>query len=87
MGRTNPTYRDFLRRYEQDWQPYRRALRRQYQADFDRLFERAAEFSDAAGYHNATNPELAVLMSILLSQEVALRQLHEELSDRDDPTE
>ncbi|WP_254523165.1 hypothetical protein [Natrinema caseinilyticum] len=49
MGKTNPTYRDQLRRLEEDWQPFRRALRVQYQEEFDQLFDEARQFADAAG--------------------------------------
>lgn len=75
MGRTNPTYRDFLDEYEQRWQKYRRGLRRQYQPEFDRLFEHARQHADAAGYMNATDPEVAVLMSMLLAHELVLADL------------
>lgn len=86
MGRTNPTYRDVLRRYEERWQPYRRALRRQYQQDFDRLFERAQKHADAAGYMNAEDPHVAALFSMLLAQEAEIRELREEFDvDQSDP--
>jgi len=84
MGRTNPTYRDALRRLEADCQPFRRALRRQYQTDFDRLFERARGFADAAGYRNGTDPEFAFLVSVALAQEVELRELRERVPDGED---
>ncbi|WP_436924712.1 hypothetical protein [Halosimplex amylolyticum] len=79
MGRTNPTYRDFLRRLEDDWRPFRRGLRRRYQDDFDRLFERARGHADAAGYANGTDPEFAFLLSVLLAQERELRELRAEI--------
>ncbi|MDF9745534.1 hypothetical protein [Natrinema salsiterrestre] len=82
MGRTNPTYRDALRRIESDWEPMRRALRREYQSDFDRLFDRAREFADAAGYANPPAPERALLLSLLLAHEVELRRLRTELEAR-----
>lgn len=75
MGRTNPTYRDWLDRTEQRWQPFRRALRSRGQDDFDRLFEYAAQHADAAGYLNAAEPEHVMLLSMLLAQERALREL------------
>ncbi|WP_331236099.1 hypothetical protein [Natronorarus salvus] len=77
MGRTNPTYREFLRRYRERCAPYRRGLRRGWQADFDRLFERAERHAAAAGQLNATDPEPVVLLSMLLSHERELRQLRE----------
>jgi hypothetical protein len=79
VGRTNPTFRDFLDRYEDDWSAYRRGLRRRHKPDFDRLFERARRHADAAGYMNAADPETAFLVSVLLAQEVELRELRERL--------
>ena len=79
MGRTNPTYRDALRALEREWQPMGRALRRPYRADFDRLFERARGFADAAGHANPPDPERALVVSLLLAHEAELRQLRERL--------
>ena len=89
MGRTNPTFRDFLDRYEDDWSAYRRGLRRRYKPHFDRLFDRAREHADAAGYMNAADPERAFVLSVLLAQEVEIRRLRRRLdaateSDGDD---
>ncbi|QLG50556.1 hypothetical protein [Natrinema halophilum] len=84
MGRTNPTYRDALRDLESEWEPMRRALRREYQDDFDRLFDRAREFADAAGYANPTRPERALVLSLLLAHEVELRRLRAELAALED---
>ena len=84
MGRTNPTYRDWLRRTEEDCLPFRRALRQQYQADFDRLFEHADQHADAAGYTNRTDPQFALVLSILLGQERGIRELRERLAVVDD---
>jgi len=87
MGRTNPTYRDLLREVEADLDPFRRALRRESQADFDRLFERADRHADAAAYLNPTDPERAVLWSVLLSQERAIRRLQAACEDDFDTIE
>ncbi|MDJ1431180.1 hypothetical protein [Halostagnicola sp. A-GB9-2] len=80
MGRTNPTYRDAIASLESEWGPMRRALRREYQGDFDRLFDRARNFADAAGYANATDPERALLLSLLLAHEVEHRRLCDRLA-------
>lgn len=80
MGRTNPTYRNAIRRLERDWGTMRRALRREYQADFDRLFDRGREFADAAGHANPPDPERAFLLSLALAHEVELRRLEERLA-------
>lgn len=87
MGRTNPTYRDALRGLQSEWEPMRRALRREYQADFDRLFDRGRAFADAAGYANPRDPERALLLSLALAHEVELRRLRAELAERDDRTD
>jgi uncharacterized membrane protein YccC len=81
MGRTNPTYRDYLQRFEDKCQPLRRGLRHEYKTDFDRLFDRAQTHADAAGYLNSTDPELAVLLSILLAQEHEIRKLRAQLEE------
>lgn len=81
MGRTNPTYRDTLRHLEDGWSDYRRALRYQDQAHFDRLWEHAAAYADAAGYHNSTRTMDLVLVSILLAQERRIAELQASLED------
>lgn len=83
MGRTNPTYRDALSRLESEWEPMRRALRREYQADFDRLFDRGRTFADAAGHANHPDPERALVLSLLLAHEVELRRLREDFAAGD----
>lgn len=77
MGRTNPTFRDLLDRFETDWQPYRRALRGQHQLDFDDLMEGARSFADAAGMQNAVHPQDAILLSMILSVAARQRKLEE----------
>ena len=79
MGRTNPTYPAFLDGYETDFSDYRRALRRRHQTDFDRLFDGAREFADAAGYANHLDRDTLVLVSMLLAHEERLREQAEEL--------
>ena len=80
MGRTNPTYRAFLDGYERDLGDYRRALRRANQDDFDRLFDGARAFADAAGYANHRDRDTLVLLSMLLAHEERLREQREELA-------
>jgi uncharacterized membrane protein YccC len=80
MGRTNATYRQHLDAYEQRCQSFRRALRRERQRDFDRVFERARNHAHAAGHLNATDPERAAILSVLVAQEAAIRDLREQLA-------
>lgn len=79
MGRTNPTFRMQLERFEQDWQPFRRALRAEHQEDFDRLFDRANAHASAATYQNPVDPAMAAFMAMLLAQERELRVLRDRL--------
>ena len=81
MGRTNPTYRDTLRRTEDRWSAYRRALRHDDKEHFDHLFEHAREHADAAGYLNHATPEIPLLVSILLEHERRLDRLEAACSD------
>lgn len=79
MGRTNPTYRDWLRAFEGRYGPYRRGLRRRDQPHLDRLFEQAADHADAAGLANDTDPEVAALLSMLVAHERRIADLEREL--------
>ena len=79
MGRTNPTYRDVLRSLEDNWQDYRRALRRPDQHRFDRLWEDARQYADAGGYLNHQNPMVVVLFSMILAHEQRIEDLEAEL--------
>lgn len=81
MGRSKPTFRNYLERFQGDWQPFRRALRRRHQGDFDRLFEKARGHADAAGHLDPTEPRFAILFSMLLAQERELRELRERVED------
>ena len=79
MGRTNPTYRDVLGSLEDNWQDYRRALRRPDQDRFDRLFEHARQHADAGGYLNHPDTMMVALFSMLLAHEKRIEDLEAEL--------
>ena len=81
MGRSKPTFRNYLDRREGDWAPYRRTLRRRDQPHFDRLFERAREHADAAGQLDPADPRLSILFSMLLAHERELSALRERLDE------
>jgi len=81
VGRTNPTYRDTLRNLEDGWGDYRRALRYRDKEHFDRLWEHAVGYADAAGYHNSVRSMDLVLMSIALAQERRIAELEERLEE------
>lgn len=75
MGRTNPTYRDQLGTIEEEWNPYRRVLRRQDKSHFDQLFVYARDHADAAGNLNPADPLAPVWMAIALEQERRIAEL------------
>lgn len=84
MGRTNATYRDVLRRTEQDWSDFRRALRHVDREHFDRLIEHARTYADAAGNQNPTDPIPMILLSIVLAQERHQARLEKRVDDLED---
>lgn len=77
MGRTNPTFRDRLRGLREDWEAYRRALRRRDRPHFDRLFEHARAHADAAGAANPDAAVVALLVSVAVEQEARIAALAE----------
>jgi hypothetical protein len=85
MGRTTPTYRSYLDAYREEWQPFRRTLRRSDRPAFDRLFEKAHHHADAAGQRDPPDPRFAVLFSILVAQERELAALRAAVDGVDGP--
>ena len=83
MGRTNPTYRDLLRKERETWSRFRRGLRHRDQPHWDRLWEQAGNYADAAGYANSPRTTDLILMSIFVAQERRIAMLEEELCGED----
>lgn len=82
MGRTNATLRDRLRKFEEEWQPFRRGLREQHQEPFDDLLEMADRFAQAAGFQNPVHAHRAILLSMVLAQEIERQELEARLASR-----
>ena len=80
MGRTNPTFRDRLRQFEEQWQPYRRGLRKSEQEQFDDLVEMADRFAAASGFQNPVHAHQAILLSIVLAQEIERQSLEDRVA-------
>jgi hypothetical protein len=57
------------------WSKFRRALRREDQEYFDRLFRHVRSYTQAATYQASDNPMEAILLSIALDQEKRLDAL------------
>ena len=79
MGRTVPTFRQLIEQAVERWAKFRRALRREDQEHFDRLFLRVRSYTQAATYQASDNPMEAILLSIALDQEKRLRALEQRL--------
>ena len=75
MGRTVPTFRQLIDDAMARWSKFRRALRREDQEYFDRLFRRVRSYTQAATYQASDNPMEAILLSIVLDQEKRLDAL------------
>ena len=72
MGRTVPTFVQLIQQAAERWKKFRRALRREDQPHFDRLFVRVRCYTQAATYQAHDNPMEAILLSIALDQEKRL---------------
>jgi len=87
MGRTIPTFRQLIDDAIARWAKFRRALRREDQEYFDRLFRRVRSYTQAATYQASDNPMEAILLSLALDHEkrldaierASLRQVEEAL--------
>jgi hypothetical protein len=75
MGRTVPTFRQLIEEAAQRWSKFRRALRREDQEHFDRLFLCVRRYTQAATYQCSDNPMEAILLTIALDQEKRLHAL------------
>ena len=72
MGRTVPTFVQLIEQNAERWKKFRRALRRENQPHFDRLFVRVRCYTQAATYQAHDDPMEAILLSIALDQEKRL---------------
>ncbi len=79
MGRTLPTFNTWLERELESWRTFRRALRREDQDAFDRLFARAKSHMAEAACSARPVPFDALVMSVLLEQEKEIERLRKEV--------
>ena len=80
MGRTLPTFNTWLEQEMETWRAYRRALRREDQEAFDRLFTLAKSHMAEAAHAARPIPFDAMVMAILLEQQKKIEQLGKLLS-------
>ena len=81
MGRTLPTFNLYLQSEIESWRPFRRALRAEQKDAFDRLFTRARAHSAEAGCAARPIPFEALLMAILLEQELEIERLRRDIEE------
>ena len=79
MGRTVLPYSHVWEEERSRWQKFRRALRREDQIQFDRLFESARLHLQAGVYASNPWPLESILLSMLLEHQKALCALTERL--------
>ena len=81
MGRTVLPYSHVWEEERSRWQKFRRALRKEDQAHFDRLFELARLHIQAGVYASNPWPLESMLLSMLLEHEKAIEALEARLQD------
>ncbi len=79
MGRTTLTMTQLVAQEEAFWAPFRRALRKEDQEIFDRLFAAARHHSAPAHYASHATPFDAMLMAMILETMKAVEQVRREL--------
>jgi hypothetical protein len=75
MGRTLPPFSQLIERERRAWAPYRRALRKDDQAAFDRLFDCAKLHVQAGVYLSRPWPFEVIAMAMLLEHHKQLEHL------------
>lgn len=79
MGRTTQTMTQLVAQEEVYWAPFRRALRKEDQAVFDRLFAAARHHTAPAHYASHSTPFDSILLSMVLEAMKAVEALQKRL--------
>lgn len=79
MGRTVPTYRVALERMAQQWNDFRRALRKGDREAFESLIRSARMHASAATYAVSLDPSESAFLSMLLEHEKELIEVKRRL--------
>jgi hypothetical protein len=82
MGRTVLPFSQVLEQEYEAWKKFRRALRKEDQEAFDRLFDRAKLHVQAAAYTSHPWPLESILLSICLEHEKLLGEILSKLKER-----
>ena len=81
MGRTVVPFTQELYREEASWAPFRRALRKEDRELLDDLFAAARHHTAACAFAGRAVPFEAILMSMLLEERRAVRELERRLEE------
>ena len=81
MGRTVLPFTQELYREEESWKAFRRALRREDRELFDELFAAARYHTAACTCSGRAIPFEAILMSILIEERRAVRELSRQVDE------
>ena len=81
MGRTVLPFSQVLEREYEEWKKFRRALRKEDQEAFDRLFDRAKLHVHAAAYASHPWPMESIFLSICLEHEKLLAEILNKLKE------
>jgi len=79
MGRTTQTMTQLVAQEEVYWAPFRRALRKEDQIVFDRLFAAARHHTAPAHYASHSTPFDSILLSMVLEAMKAVDTLQKRL--------
>ncbi|MGH2400113.1 MAG: hypothetical protein ACRDF6_09730 [bacterium] len=79
MGRTTQTMTQLVAQEEVYWAPFRRALRKEDQIVFDRLFAAARHHTAPAHYASHSTPFDSILLSMVLEAMKAVEALQKRL--------
>jgi hypothetical protein len=81
MGRTVLPFSQVLEREYEEWKKFRRALRKEDQEAFDRLFDRAKLHVQAAAYASHPWPMESIFLSICLEHEKLFAEILNKLKE------
>lgn len=80
MGRTVPTFTNIIDSEIASWSKFRRGLTQEDQEVFDDVFRAAKRHLATNFYAMRTIPFESIMMSIIIEQGKAIRELHREFS-------
>jgi hypothetical protein len=86
MGRTLPPFSQLIEQERRTWGPFKRALRKEDQATFERLFDCAKLHVQAGVYLSRPWPFEVIAMAILLEQQKRLEQVLQWIAARSHET-